>query len=170
MLFGHNFDIGQVCNYFKLKVSYWWCPTLLTTCSHIEGRSGYILWATWIRIHWEKRDCGDWRTNWKVRVKFLMISYIDFYSLVILNALNHILYPYPPRITKFVEKPQSHETTSRLASPVFYCLRRDTLKLVSEYTDQHTNKTKRALGMFMVSLFLLTLIVVQKWYLDCNLA
>ena len=21
MMFGHNFDIGQVCNYFKLKVS-----------------------------------------------------------------------------------------------------------------------------------------------------
>lgn len=80
MLFGHNFDIGQVCNYFKLKVSCWWLLTLLTMClSLTERRPGYILWATWIWIHWAERDCRDWRTNWKVRVKFVFYPLWRFY-------------------------------------------------------------------------------------------
>ncbi|XP_064394355.1 uncharacterized protein LOC135341672 isoform X2 [Halichondria panicea] len=101
MLFGHNFDIGQVCNYFKLK----------------KGD---------LAIYYELPESESTEQRGIVE--------IDVPT---------------GRITKFIEKPQSHETTSRLASPVFYCLQRDSLKLVSEYTDQHTNKTKRALGMFM---------------------
>ena len=51
---------------------------------------------------------------------------------------------------KFLEKPKPEETSSRLASPVFYCLRKETLPLVTAYTQQNVDKTSRALGRFMV--------------------
>ena len=54
------------------------------------------------------------------------------------------------RILKFLEKPKPEETASRLASPVFYCLRRETLPLVTAYTQQNVDKRLRALGRFMV--------------------
>jgi glucuronokinase len=54
------------------------------------------------------------------------------------------------RILKFLEKPKPEATSSRLASPVFYCLRRETLPLVTTYTQQNTDKRSRALGRFMV--------------------
>ena len=56
------------------------------------------------------------------------------------------------RITKFLEKPLASETSSRLASPVFYCLKRDTLPSVSTFTQQHLLKKERALGKFIVSI------------------
>lgn len=54
------------------------------------------------------------------------------------------------RIVKFLEKPKPEDTQSRLASPVFYCLRKDTLPLVTEYTEQYKSRSERAMGMFMV--------------------
>lgn len=53
------------------------------------------------------------------------------------------------KITKFFEKPKAGETASRLASPVFYCLKRSVLPRVSSYTQQHKGKKERALGHFM---------------------
>ena len=74
------------------------------------------------------------------------------------------------RITRFLEKPKPHETSSRLASPVcsymyclipiiiinhyfikvFYCLRRSSLPLVSQYSDAFKSPKDRAFGHFMV--------------------
>lgn len=101
MMFGHNFDIGQVCNYFKLK----------------RGE---------LAIYYELPENESTKNRGIVEID-----------------------KPTGRITKFLEKPCPEETSSRLASPVFYCLRKDTLKLVSEYTDKHTSKTKKAMGMFM---------------------
>lgn len=58
------------------------------------------------------------------------------------------------RILKFLEKPQPHETTSRSASPVFYCFRQETLSRVTSYTQQHLDTSGRAFGRFMVRLVL----------------
>ena len=82
------------------------------------------------------------------RVTIALIHLLTLYATHSLHPLTH---KRKHRITKFLEKPRPEDTPSRLASPVFYCLRRDTLELVSEYTDQNTSKTKRAMGMFMVS-------------------
>ena len=43
------------------------------------------------------------------------------------------LEPDSAKILKFFEKPDSSQTTSRLASVVFYCLRKETLVKVDEY-------------------------------------
>jgi glucuronokinase len=41
------------------------------------------------------------------------------------------------RITKFLEKPDSSQTNSRLASVVFYCFRKESLGLIDKYVAMH---------------------------------
>ena len=51
---------------------------------------------------------------------------------------------------KFFEKPESEEiTTSRLASVVFYCLRRKTLKKVDKYLGENQALKSRSFGHFV---------------------
>ena len=61
--------------------------------------------------------------------------------------------PSPPysRIKNFLEKPEPHQTESRLASPVFYCLRRSSLQFVTAFNERVQDRRNRALGHFMVS-------------------
>ncbi|XP_023931055.1 glucuronokinase 1-like, partial [Lingula anatina] len=52
-------------------------------------------------------------------------------------------------ITRFLEKPLPHETESRCASVVFYCLRKETLPLVQEYLVLYPEVEQRNFGHFM---------------------
>ena len=72
------------------------------------------------------------------------------------SSLTSLLSSSPPswRILKFLEKPHPHETTSRSASPVFYCFNRDTLSLVTTYNQKQADKTRKAFGHFMVRIVL----------------
>lgn len=101
MLFNHNFEMGQVIDYFRLK----------------KGS---------LSIYYELAE--DETTLHRGIVE------VDEAS---------------GRITKFLEKPQPHETTSRKASPVFYCLKKECLPLISTYCGQHTTRDARTLGKFM---------------------
>ncbi|KAL5499940.1 hypothetical protein EMCRGX_G011415 [Ephydatia muelleri] len=101
MLFNHNFEMGQVVDYFRLK----------------KGS---------LAIYYELT--GDETTQHRGIVE------VDESS---------------GRITKFLEKPQLHETTSRKASPVFYCLKKESLPLISTYCNQHFTRQTRTLGKFM---------------------
>ena len=55
------------------------------------------------------------------------------------------------RITKFFEKPHVSETTSRLASVVFYIFRRQTCSTLSEYLHANPGLEERSFGKYMVS-------------------
>ncbi|XP_075460392.1 uncharacterized protein LOC142497036 isoform X2 [Ascaphus truei] len=57
--------------------------------------------------------------------------------------------PDTDRITHFFEKPQPGTTTSRLASVVFYCFRRETLLTLEEFLNTYKNTDDRALGKYM---------------------
>ncbi|XP_030632900.1 glucuronokinase with putative uridyl pyrophosphorylase [Chanos chanos] len=56
--------------------------------------------------------------------------------------------PDTHRITRFLEKPQEGETTSRLASVVFYCLRKSTLPYLSSFMSLQPDVKDRTLGKF----------------------
>lgn len=56
--------------------------------------------------------------------------------------------PESHRVTRFLEKPRDGLTTSRLASVVFYCLRKDTLPYLSAFLSQQSDAQGRSLGMF----------------------
>ncbi|XP_064158531.1 glucuronokinase with putative uridyl pyrophosphorylase [Anguilla rostrata] len=56
--------------------------------------------------------------------------------------------PESYRVTRFLEKPRDGLTTSRLASVVFYCLRKDTLPYLSAFLSRQPDAQGRSLGMF----------------------
>uniref|UniRef100_A0A3B3Z1N9 Uncharacterized protein n=1 Tax=Poecilia mexicana TaxID=48701 RepID=A0A3B3Z1N9_9TELE len=56
--------------------------------------------------------------------------------------------PKTHRITRFLEKPEEGRTVSRLASVVFYCVRRDTLSYMSDFLSLQTRTTERTFGLF----------------------
>uniref|UniRef100_A0A3B3UCK5 Glucuronokinase with putative uridyl pyrophosphorylase n=1 Tax=Poecilia latipinna TaxID=48699 RepID=A0A3B3UCK5_9TELE len=56
--------------------------------------------------------------------------------------------PKTHRITCFLEKPEEGRTVSRLASVVFYCVRRDTLSYMSDFLSLQTRTTERTFGLF----------------------
>ncbi|XP_065833814.1 uncharacterized protein [Oscarella lobularis] len=53
------------------------------------------------------------------------------------------------RITKFLEKPSEDETSSRLASVVFYCFCKESLPLVQTYLNYHEGQSDRVFGKFL---------------------
>ncbi|XP_028666078.1 glucuronokinase with putative uridyl pyrophosphorylase [Erpetoichthys calabaricus] len=57
--------------------------------------------------------------------------------------------PDTHRIIKFYEKPVAGITNSRLASVVFYCLRKDTLPSISEFLHLKENVNDRVLGKYL---------------------
>ncbi|KAM9299288.1 uncharacterized protein PAF06_016336 [Gastrophryne carolinensis] len=57
--------------------------------------------------------------------------------------------PDTHRITRFYEKPQHGETTSRLASVVFYCFQRKTLSTLETFLNNFPNTEDRGLGRYM---------------------
>ena len=57
--------------------------------------------------------------------------------------------PDDNKVTCFYEKPQEGETSSRLASVVFYCLRRQTLNLLHSYMEENADVVQRNFGKFM---------------------
>uniref|UniRef100_A0A3Q3F469 Glucuronokinase with putative uridyl pyrophosphorylase n=1 Tax=Kryptolebias marmoratus TaxID=37003 RepID=A0A3Q3F469_KRYMA len=56
--------------------------------------------------------------------------------------------PETHRITHFLEKPQEGLTDSRLASVVFYCIRRDTLSCMLDFLRLQPQSTNRTFGQF----------------------
>ncbi|KAF4104077.1 glucuronokinase with putative uridyl pyrophosphorylase isoform X1 [Onychostoma macrolepis] len=56
--------------------------------------------------------------------------------------------PNTHRVMQFLEKPQEGITASRLASVVFYCLRKDSLPYISEFLIQHLDVNDRTFGKF----------------------
>lgn len=58
------------------------------------------------------------------------------------------------RIKRFFEKPQEGVTASRLASVVFYCLRKETLSYLSDFLLKQPDVEYRTLGRFWVSALL----------------
>uniref|UniRef100_A0AAQ4R4Z0 Glucuronokinase with putative uridyl pyrophosphorylase n=1 Tax=Gasterosteus aculeatus aculeatus TaxID=481459 RepID=A0AAQ4R4Z0_GASAC len=52
------------------------------------------------------------------------------------------------RINRFFEKPHEGQTTSRLASVVFYCIQRDTLSSLSDFLLLQTRAKDRSFGRF----------------------
>ncbi|XP_077962345.1 glucuronokinase with putative uridyl pyrophosphorylase isoform X5 [Gasterosteus aculeatus] len=52
------------------------------------------------------------------------------------------------RINRFFEKPHEGQTTSRLASVVFYCIQRDTLSSLSDFLHLQTRAKDRSFGRF----------------------
>uniref|UniRef100_A0A672KEB4 Glucuronokinase 1-like n=1 Tax=Sinocyclocheilus grahami TaxID=75366 RepID=A0A672KEB4_SINGR len=56
--------------------------------------------------------------------------------------------PNTHRVMRFLEKPQEGITASRLASVVFYCLRKESLPYSSEFLIQHPNVNDRTFGKF----------------------
>ncbi|TKS81467.1 hypothetical protein D9C73_015572 [Collichthys lucidus] len=56
--------------------------------------------------------------------------------------------PDTHRISRFLEKPQEQLTDSRLASVVFYCIRKDTLSYLSDFLSQQPQATDRSFGRF----------------------
>lgn len=57
--------------------------------------------------------------------------------------------PSNSRIVRFLEKPKTSATESRLASVVFYCLKRETLSMVQDYLTEFPDVKQRACGYFM---------------------
>uniref|UniRef100_A0A671RJ40 Glucuronokinase with putative uridyl pyrophosphorylase n=1 Tax=Sinocyclocheilus anshuiensis TaxID=1608454 RepID=A0A671RJ40_9TELE len=51
-------------------------------------------------------------------------------------------------VMRFLEKPQEGITASRLASVVFYCLRKESLPYISEFLIQHPDVNDRTFGKF----------------------
>ncbi|KAI4895582.1 hypothetical protein NFI96_015674 [Prochilodus magdalenae] len=56
--------------------------------------------------------------------------------------------PESHRITRFLEKPQEGITASRLASVVFYCLRKETLSYLSDFLFQQPSVEDKTFGRF----------------------
>ncbi|XP_029699838.1 glucuronokinase with putative uridyl pyrophosphorylase [Takifugu rubripes] len=56
--------------------------------------------------------------------------------------------PDTHRITRFLEKPEGGLTASRLASVVFYCIRRNSLSHLSDFLSLHPPTAGRSLGQF----------------------
>lgn len=56
--------------------------------------------------------------------------------------------PDTHRVMRFLEKPQEGLTASRLASVVFYCLRKESLPYISEFLYNHPDVTDRTFGKF----------------------
>lgn len=56
--------------------------------------------------------------------------------------------PNTHRVMRFFEKPQEGVTASRLASVVFYCLRKESLLYISEFLIQHLDVNDRTFGKF----------------------
>ncbi|XP_026082085.1 glucuronokinase with putative uridyl pyrophosphorylase [Carassius auratus] len=56
--------------------------------------------------------------------------------------------PNTHRVMRFFEKPQEGVTTSRLASVVFYCLRKESLLYISEFLSQNPDANDRTFGKF----------------------
>nr|NP_001107088.1 glucuronokinase with putative uridyl pyrophosphorylase [Danio rerio]AAI54512.1 Zgc:172049 protein [Danio rerio]AAI71705.1 Zgc:172049 [Danio rerio]AAI71707.1 Zgc:172049 [Danio rerio] len=56
--------------------------------------------------------------------------------------------PNTHRVTRFLEKPQEGVTASRLASVVFYCLRKESLTYISEFLNKHPDVKDRTFGKF----------------------
>jgi glucuronokinase len=54
------------------------------------------------------------------------------------------------RITKFLEKPDSSQTNSRLASVVFYCFRKESLGLIDKYVAMHKQLEYLVFGKLLV--------------------
>jgi glucose-1-phosphate thymidylyltransferase len=58
------------------------------------------------------------------------------------------------KVTNFLEKPQPHETLSRLACPCFYILCKDALNFLKKYvSNAKTLKDVDATGQFIAALF-----------------
>merc|ERR1739838_1218785 len=57
--------------------------------------------------------------------------------------------PKTKKITRFMEKPDAHETSSRYASVVFYCFKYQTLETVSLYLQNHTRLEEKTFGKYM---------------------
>ncbi|XP_078585263.1 uncharacterized protein LOC144867260 [Branchiostoma floridae x Branchiostoma japonicum] len=53
------------------------------------------------------------------------------------------------RISRFLEKPAEDQTSSRLASVVFYCFRRKTLETIPQFLEQHPDVNSRVFGQYM---------------------
>ncbi|XP_067220573.1 glucuronokinase with putative uridyl pyrophosphorylase isoform X2 [Chanodichthys erythropterus] len=56
--------------------------------------------------------------------------------------------PNTHRVMRFLEKPQEGVSASRLASVVFYCLRKESLPHISEFLVQHPDVNDRTFGKF----------------------
>lgn len=56
--------------------------------------------------------------------------------------------PETNRINRFLEKPEEGRTESRLASVVFYCIRRETLSYMSDFLSLKPHAVERTLGLF----------------------
>ncbi|XP_077064668.1 glucuronokinase with putative uridyl pyrophosphorylase [Siphateles boraxobius] len=56
--------------------------------------------------------------------------------------------PNTHRVMRFIEKPQEGITASRLASVVFYCLRKESLPYISDFLVQHPDVKDRTFGLF----------------------
>ncbi|XP_063799794.1 uncharacterized protein LOC134966741 isoform X2 [Pseudophryne corroboree] len=57
--------------------------------------------------------------------------------------------PDSHRITRFLEKPQQGQTSSRMASVVFYCFQRRTLPSLETFLTAFPNTEERVLGRYM---------------------
>ncbi|XP_063293094.1 uncharacterized protein LOC134578052 isoform X2 [Pelobates fuscus] len=57
--------------------------------------------------------------------------------------------PDTHRILHFFEKPQPGETTSRMASVVFYCFQKETLQTLPSFLNEFPNIEQRVLGRYM---------------------
>lgn len=71
-------------------------------------------------------------------------------------CLNFIDLSLSIRITRFLEKPQEGVTESRLASVVFYCMRKDTLSHLSDFLHLQPEAADRSFGRFWVCKCLFT--------------
>ncbi|KAK7156373.1 hypothetical protein R3I94_006438 [Phoxinus phoxinus] len=56
--------------------------------------------------------------------------------------------PNTHRVMRFIEKPREGVTASRLASVVFYCLRKESLPYISDFLVQHPDVKDRTFGFF----------------------
>ena len=79
-----------------------------------------------LAIYYEMESCEDTRTRGIVEVD---------------DQTNRLL--------KFFEKPDENQTSSRLASVVFYCFRQETLKTVSAYLPKRQERSDRTFGKYM---------------------
>lgn len=70
------------------------------------------------------------------------------------------------RIQRFLEKPEEGVTTSRLASVVFYCLRKETLSYLSDFLLKQPDVEYRTFGRLWVSALLRR--KKQKQNNNCN--
>ncbi|XP_028400045.1 glucuronokinase 1-like isoform X2 [Dendronephthya gigantea] len=70
--------------------------------------------------------------------------------------------PTTNKICKFLEKPEPHETKSRLASVVFYCLRKETLYTVDTFLQENPKSDQRVFGKYMEWLVMQTPVFGMK--------